>query len=300
MNYSAVITFFNSPNPVQAIQSALAQTIKPQEIIVVDDCSNIEFQSLLRDAALKYECTYVSTPINMGPAGARNLGIKEASNNVIVFFDDDDVSLPERAFAHIESFKSGSQLSYVSSKKIYPNGHSFEAINQTHTGQINSSEFAQYLLAGIRGRDFPKVYIPTCCLAYLRDSFDTHEPFDSHFRRLEDVDFALRASERGLIFSFSNTIGVVRNASEGVDKNSLIESSAQLEILFKFMTYFEQRKFKKIQMWYQIRAYYFSRSYLKLIKTAMIFILKFGMNTRKIRNGLSRLVHDVKRNLKVI
>jgi len=295
MNYSAVFTFFNSPNPGLAIQSALAQTLKPQEIIVVDDCSNFEFKSRLKDAALKYECTYICTPMNMGPAGARNIGVREARNNVIMIFDDDDISLPERALAHIESFNSGSHLSYLSSRKIYPNGHSFDAISRAHTGKFNTSEFAQYLLAGIRVRAFPKVYVPTCCLAFRKDLLDTNEPFDENFRRLEDVDFALQASEKGLNFSFSETIGIIRYASEGLDKNSLAESNAQLEILSKYRTYFRERQFKKILLWYRIRSYYFSRQYLKLFAASLLFILKFGMDSRKVFNGLSRLVHDFRR-----
>lgn len=292
MNYSAVITFFNSPNPALAIESALAQTIEPQEIIVVDDCSNDDFQSLLKKVAHKYKCTYICTPKNLGPAGARNMGVKIANNNIIMIFDDDDISLPERALIHIDCLKSGSDLSYLSSRKTYPSGYSFDAINDTYFGKINSSELAQYLLAGRRSRDFPRIYAPTCCLAFLKDSLGTHEPFDSNLRRLEDVDFALQASEKGLIFSFSEAIGVTRYSSEGSDKNTLIESTAQLEILSKYKVYFKENEFRKVQMWYQIRAHYFSKNYLRLLTTAILFTLRFGMDLRRMNNGLSRITHD--------
>jgi glycosyltransferase involved in cell wall biosynthesis len=296
MSYSALITYFNSQNPSRAIESASRQTLKPQEIIVVDDCSSDDYRFNLEQLAKDFGCIYIRTPTNLGPAGARNLGIGIAKTNFIVIYDDDDISLPHRAQVHIENLSSGSQVSYVSSRKIYSNEYSFEAKNVNYVGAVSTFEFSHYLLAGRNNKDFPKVYVPASCLAFRKDSFDVEELFDHALRRLEDVDFALRASERGMIFSFSGTVGVTRYSSEGSDKSAIIESAAQIQILSKYRRFFTENEFNKMKMWYQIRAYYFSKDYVKLAVNAFLFTLRFGLEWGKFQSGLSRILHDFRKS----
>ncbi len=295
MSYSALITYYNSPNPSLAIDSALAQTMKPDEIVLVDDCSSIDYQVELERIAVEYGCHYLRTPENLGPAGARNFGIKAAKNNLIIIFDDDDVSLPHRAKLHIESLQSGSHLSYVSSRKIYSNDYSFEAVNKAYYGEINPLDLCKWLLMGMESQTIPKIHVPACCLAFRKDSYQGDEFFDKNFRRLEDVDFALRASERRMIFSFSEAVGVIRYASNGSDKSANAESAAQLQILSKYRMYLQENEFNKMEKWYQIRSYYFSGSYFNLITSGILFTLRFGVQWRKLRNGLARIIHDLRK-----
>ena len=298
MSYSALITYFNSQNPALAIESALAQTLKPYEVIVVDDCSADKYRSSLELLAENFGCVYIRTPTNLGPAGARNLGISVAKTNIIIIYDDDDVSLPHRAEIHVESLRSGSQLSYVSSRKVYPNNYSVEATNVNYVGAISPFDFTHYLLVGRASEDFPKIYVPACCLAFRKDAFNTQDFFDNSLRRLEDVDFALKASERGMTFSFCEKVGVTRYASHGSDKNAIIESAAQIQILSKYRAYFRENQFNRLKMWYQIRAHYFSRNYGKLSVTGFHFILWFGLEPRRFQSSLSRILHDFRKRQK--
>lgn len=298
MKYSALITYYNSPNPVLAINSALAQTIKPSEIVIVDDCSSDTFRKELEQTAKNFGCIYIRTPTNLGPAGARNLGIEIATTDIIMIFDDDDVSLPNRAQIHLENLRLGCQLSYVSSQKIYRNHYSFDAINHPYRGEIKASVLSRYLLSGMRSSDLPDLYVPACCLALRKDLFETNKIFDEDFRRLEDVELAIRASENGLVFSFSEEVGVIRHESEGSDKSAVAESTAQIQILSKYKFYFKEREYRKIKMWYRIRAYYFSGNYFLLVITGLTFTLSFGFQVRKIHNGLMRIIHDIRKRQK--
>lgn len=298
MKYTALITYYNSPNPVLAINSALAQTIKPTEIVIVDDCSSETFRKELEETARSFGCIYMRTPTNLGPAGARNLGIENATTNIIMVFDDDDVSLPNRAKIHLENLRLGSQLSYVSSQKVYRNQYSFDALNHPYRGEIKASVLSRYLLSGNRSSDFPDIFVPACCLALRKDLFETNKIFDEKFRRLEDVDLAIRASEKGLVFSFSEEVGVIRYESGGSDKSALAESTAQIQILSKYKFYFKEREYRKINMWYRIRSYYFSGNYFLLLITGFTFTLHFGIQMRKIHNGLMRIIHDIRKRQK--
>ena len=115
----------------------------------IHDISHYLRTEHLEQLAKRFRCTYIRTPSNLGPAGARNLGISIAKTDVIMIFDDDDVSLPIRAAVHIENLRSGTQLSYVSSRKIYPNGYSFDAISSNYFGSIKPIEFSFTLCAMI-------------------------------------------------------------------------------------------------------------------------------------------------------
>ncbi len=296
MKYTALITYFNSPNPADAILSVLNQSIKPGEIIVVDDCSEVDYQLMLREAAARYGCIYLRTNTNIGPAGARNHGVRHSNYDTIIIFDDDDISLPDRAKVHIQELLKGCHLSYVSSRKIYSNRYSTEAINEIYFGNIDPLDFCKYLLSGDDSERISKKYVPACTLAFNKSMFDQETPFDSDFRRLEDVDFALRASKQNLIFSFSNVIGVDRKSSEGIDKTSQLEYEAQLKILSKHHDLLGDDNYRKMVMWSDLRSLYFSKKYLKVLSLGIRFFLKFGVDFAKLRNGYVRIIHDLRKD----
>jgi glycosyltransferase involved in cell wall biosynthesis len=91
---SVIIPSYNSARFVlQAVQSALAQTYSPVEVIVVDDGSTDDTRERLVpwDGRIRY--VYQS---NGGLSKARNRGIKEARGDLIAFLDADDQWLPEK------------------------------------------------------------------------------------------------------------------------------------------------------------------------------------------------------------
>jgi len=93
---SVIIPVYNVAEIVdRAIRSALDQTVKPLEIIVVDDRSTDDTIAVVKkiDSPL---VRVVSAPSNRGPAAARNLGIAKAKGDWIALLDADDAWLPER------------------------------------------------------------------------------------------------------------------------------------------------------------------------------------------------------------
>lgn len=92
---SVIIPYYNREQYVDAtVQSALDQTLKPLEIIIVNDRS--------RESARKYidryadTCKILDLPRNVGLAGARNAGIRAARGEFIALLDDDDMWLPRK------------------------------------------------------------------------------------------------------------------------------------------------------------------------------------------------------------
>jgi len=71
-----------------AIESVLAQSLAPAEIIIVDDGSTDDGAAIARTFGPPVR---VLTQANRGPAAARNLGVAHASRDLLAFLDADDL-----------------------------------------------------------------------------------------------------------------------------------------------------------------------------------------------------------------
>lgn len=76
---------------VKSIESCISQTLSDVEIIIVDDASTDGTLSLLK----KYEASYTNIVVihlnkNLKLGASRNIGIRKASGDYIMFLDDDD------------------------------------------------------------------------------------------------------------------------------------------------------------------------------------------------------------------
>ncbi|MCI0703398.1 MAG: glycosyltransferase family 2 protein [Planctomycetia bacterium] len=93
---SVVIPAYNRAHIVgRAIESALAQSWLPDEIVVVDDCSKDATRDVLADWQKRQpRVRPVFLANNSGPAGARNAGVEAARGELIAFLDSDDLWLP--------------------------------------------------------------------------------------------------------------------------------------------------------------------------------------------------------------
>ena len=92
-----------------AIESALAQTVAPSEIIVVDDGSDEDLSSVTHS----YPQVKLVRQDNRGLAGARNRGLKEATSDKIVFLDADDRLSPDAIGTGLDCFSQSPDAAFV-------------------------------------------------------------------------------------------------------------------------------------------------------------------------------------------
>jgi glycosyltransferase involved in cell wall biosynthesis len=91
---SVVMPLYNKEREVErALHSALAQTVREFELIVVNDGSTD--QSVAIAHAINDSRMRIIDQKNAGVSVARNLGIKEARTDIIAFLDADDEWMPD-------------------------------------------------------------------------------------------------------------------------------------------------------------------------------------------------------------
>ena len=96
---SVIIPAYNSASTIiRALQSVAAQTLAPQEIIVVDDASTDNTREIAANFAStsSIPLRLITQPTNSGPSAARNAGWDTATGDYIAFLDADDQWHPRK------------------------------------------------------------------------------------------------------------------------------------------------------------------------------------------------------------
>lgn len=161
----------------QALASILAQTLAPQEIIVVDDGEGA------REAVGgMHPSIIVLDNGQRGPVTARNLGISHASGDVICFLDDDDWFTDQTYFAQAaEAFAAGAAFCFADGVMAFEDGR--EPISFAFAADAESLERDNTIL--ISG------------VLYRRDLHDELGTFDEGLPFYWDWDWYLRVARAG-------------------------------------------------------------------------------------------------------
>jgi GT2 family glycosyltransferase len=187
---SVILTHYNRPDFLrEALESICGQTLKPSEILIVDDNSTPDnFERLQEFAQL---ATIIKTPRNLGAPGARNFGASVASSEWLCFLDDDDVYVPDKLerqarylAAHPGAVALGGALTMVK-----PDG-TREHWGGTYTGRLSVADALNYTAS-----------LPPA-LMIRRDIFLKLGGFDPLFMAMEDYEFGVRIAESGNEFHF--------------------------------------------------------------------------------------------------
>lgn len=208
VSVTVAITAFNAERTiVRALTSALSQTLRPVEILVVDDGSSDRTAAIVEGMAAEHDLIrLVRHPENLGVAVARNRLIAEAKADVLAFFDDDDESLPRRLDVQLKRIldyeaATGEALvlCHTARRQVFPGGRRHvEAAVGSHADlpAPHGMDMVQKILAGRRVRNGHG----TCATSSQMARVSTYRAlggFDAAFRRYEDTDFCVRLAAAG-------------------------------------------------------------------------------------------------------
>ena len=297
LSYSAILTTYNAEDTVaDALRSILQQSVKPNEIIIVDDCSTDSTIEVIRGTLkTEYGFKLLRNPINLGQSAARNLAAEIATGEVLVIFDDDDISHPSRALCHIKMHLRGSDLSFVSSIREYPGKYQKPSINrEVQNLVLNPKLWARKLLGGDFHPSLDKLWIPASTSAVSREKYLSLGGYDPTFRRVEDSELFIRAANNRMIASWSSEILVNRRATFSSDKGGKIDSSFEMAMLHKHKSYFSDREYKNLTSLIRLRSLYFERDYTLLFKELMIPPKLYLFSLRRTLRVILRIIQDRK------
>lgn len=108
---SIIIPFFNRIDwTVEAIKSAINQTHKNLEIIVINDASTDNIEPIKKLAGSDDRIKIMENKRKKGAAGARNTGIDVSGGEFIAFLDSDDLFVPEKIYLQLTEMVRGGYL----------------------------------------------------------------------------------------------------------------------------------------------------------------------------------------------
>ena len=186
-----------------SINSALSQTYKNFEVVVIDDCSTDDTEAVV-DRYDPNVVRYVKHSSNFGGAVARNTGIDAAKGEYIAFLDSDDAWVPnklELQYAHIQGCNFPEKV--VSYTQVF---HSLEGISSSTFNTFNPMYYKPK-----RGKDKSKTvgdYIlcdkgkMLTSTLMLNHQLAKKVRFRDKLRKHQDWDFCLRLEAEGACFSF--------------------------------------------------------------------------------------------------
>lgn len=104
-----------------AVASILEQTLRPVEILLVDDCSGDDtLETLRRVAAAHAEgwIKVIAMPSNGGPSRARNAGWQRATQKYIAFLDADDTWVPFKIELQMMALRADPKIALIAHKMV--------------------------------------------------------------------------------------------------------------------------------------------------------------------------------------
>jgi glycosyltransferase involved in cell wall biosynthesis len=230
------ITCYNAADTiVRAIESALVQDWPDCEVVVVDDCSTDDTWRIVQDLAKNNsdKIHVFQNDKNLGVAGTRNRIIAEARGEFLVFFDDDDVSLPDRISKQIRriagyerDFASGAAvICHAARIQKYPDGTEIIAPTMgcdTDRVAPHGCNMAARILYNkkVDGGDGA---MPTCSQMARLSTYKNIGGFDEGFRRMEDTELNVRLALSGAHFVGIAEPLVIQTMTKANDKHIAAE-----------------------------------------------------------------------------
>lgn len=182
---SVIIPTYNCATHLgDAIKSILSQTYPVHEVIVVDDGSTDNTETTIEQFKKCPSVRYIYK-CNGGHASARNLGVRNASGDLIGFNDADDIWKPDKLSKQIPLFESRPRLGVVYSDR--------EWIDE-HGNLIPTRKVRRHRGSHLFNKLLYENFVPMSTPIVRRSIYNHVGGFNEKLLRAPDLEFWLKVS----------------------------------------------------------------------------------------------------------
>ena len=240
---SIVMAVFNRPEMVKVmIDSITANDCQDWELIAVDDGSDNETIELLSE--------YKSTDSRIrlihrdqepkGPLTCRNIGLKEANSEYIVFFDSDDYITPCCLSSRIAAMEYHKDLDFM----IFPSGEYTDGRIDEHS-MVYAYGYPIHTddIASFARRILPFVVVNNI---YRRSSLEKNGIWwDTELKSLEDADFNMQCLLSGMKYQYARALPDygyrITSNTQSLSKKMYLHYDSHIHALEKFYTIIQEK-----------------------------------------------------------
>jgi|MDSW01.2.fsa_nt_gb glycosyltransferase involved in cell wall biosynthesis len=273
-----------------ALKSVLAQSWDNIELVIVDDCSTDKTYEFLEEFAAHHKNVRLfRQPENKGVAFARHRIVEEAKGEFIAFFDDDDVSVPERVARQYEriveyekNFADGAPvICHTARTQRYPDGVvRLEPTMGTVVGVIapHGAAVARRILTG---KPIANVFgsAATCSQMGRTENYRRLGNFDPDFRRGQDTEFNIRFALAGGHFVGIADPLVVQSMTYGSEKRLEQEKEFFIKAIEKHSEFVEEYVSKDFAVsWIETKYIYMENRKGEFVWALIRLFFKYPMN----------------------
>jgi len=172
MRISIAMATYNGARYLKAqLQSFTDQTRHPDELIITDDCSTDEIETIVRDFAqtAPFKVLFSRNEQNLGYCGNFNAALMKTTGGLVFLSDQDDVWFPEK-IEHMVSVAERNPDALVLMNDAALTDGELNEVGLTKIGQIRS--------AGISMDGF----VMGCCCGIRRELLDLCMPIPAGFK----------------------------------------------------------------------------------------------------------------------
>lgn len=184
---SVLIPTFNRAHYLaECLDSILNQTVKPHQVIVIDDGSEDATQEILQPYIPH---VLVLQKTNGGKSTALNYGLKYATGEYIWVFDDDDVALPDAIEKRLAVFNVYPDTGFVYSSHYLGCDDDHKKIRQLQLHNIEIPAETELFFTKLTG-----FFFTLQSVLARKDCYDKVGAYDESLFRGQDYDILIRLS----------------------------------------------------------------------------------------------------------
>lgn len=245
---SVVLCTFNRANLLpRAVESVLGQDYDDLELLIIDDASTDETQSLVMSFK-DDRIVYIRNSENIGAAASRNKGISLSRGSLVAFQDSDDVWLPGKLSRQVGALEDAHVFygaCYSSLLRVSPTGISI--FPGKDAASDNDDLFEKLLRYNLI--DMPTLLARKECLMGVG-------ALDERLARLIDWDLALRLAREYNIYFCREPLLLSYHTESSISENVDAYINAIDLILSKYAEHYEGK-------WFLVMNHYlFNAKYL--------------------------------------